>query len=103
MLDAGVLDSTVGVAYYAALYAARAALSSRDEWAKTHAGTWHQFSEQFVKQGLFDAELAGLAARASELRQNVDYDALSVDTATVAELVATAERFVAAVAELLSG
>lgn len=101
MLDAGLLDPTVGVAYYASLYGARAALSSRDLWARTHAGTWHSFSEQFVKTGQVDAQLAGQAAGASQLRQSVDYEAVSVDRATVEELIVTAERFVAAVAEVL--
>ncbi|MGH2963249.1 MAG: HEPN domain-containing protein [Solirubrobacterales bacterium] len=41
----GVRDpaGAVSAAYYAMLYAVRAALSEEDRYAKTHAGTWGEF------------------------------------------------------------
>jgi uncharacterized protein (UPF0332 family) len=44
----------VSAAYYGMLYAARAALSERGEYAKTHSGTWTLFSQVFVAPGEFD-------------------------------------------------
>jgi len=44
----------VSAAYYGMLYAARAALSERGEYAKTHSGTWTLFSQIFVAPGEFD-------------------------------------------------
>lgn len=41
----------VSAAYYGMLYAARAALSERGEFAKTHSGTWTLFSQIFVAPG----------------------------------------------------
>jgi uncharacterized protein (UPF0332 family) len=42
-LAAGDLGLAISAAYYAILYAARAALSESDEHARTHGGTWHLF------------------------------------------------------------
>jgi uncharacterized protein (UPF0332 family) len=51
----------VSAAYYAMLYAARAALSEQDRYAKTHSGTWTLFRETFVRDGRFDPALARAA------------------------------------------
>jgi hypothetical protein len=51
----------VSAACYAILNAARAALSERGEYAKTHSGTWTLFSKVFVSTGEFDRELSSLA------------------------------------------
>src|ERR1044072_2224779 len=48
----------VSAAYYGMLYAARAALSERGEYAKTHSGTWTLFSQIFVAPGDFDQSSA---------------------------------------------
>lgn len=45
----------VSAAYYGMLYAARAALSERGEFAKTHGGTWTLFSQVFVAPGEFES------------------------------------------------
>jgi len=54
LLDSGFSQDAAGAAYYAMLYAARAALSEGDEHAKTHSGTWTLFSERYVNAGRFD-------------------------------------------------
>lgn len=92
----------VSAAYYAALYAARAALSERDHYAKTHAGTWHLFREHFVLSGEFDADLYRAAARMQQRREAADYDAATLPEAEAAALIAVAERFVAAIGDLLA-
>ena len=44
----------LSTAYYAALYAARAALSEQDVHARSHRGTWHEFRQRFVaRAGVF--------------------------------------------------
>jgi uncharacterized protein (UPF0332 family) len=65
----------VSAAYYGMLYAARAALSERGEFAKTHSGTWTLFSQVFVAPGEFDQRLSALARRAKDAREEGDYEA----------------------------
>lgn len=101
--EAGHAATAVSTAYYAMLYAARAALSERDAQARTHAGTWQRFREQFVASGEFDAGLAAAAQRAQSRREASDYAAASFDLAEAREIVATAERFVEAVAGIVDG
>src|SRR3954451_16725309 len=47
-LAGGHAATAVSTAYYAMLYAARAALSERDRHARSHAGTWGLFREEFA-------------------------------------------------------
>ena len=96
-LEAGIVASVVGIAYYACLYAARAALSEAGRYAKTHAGTWTLFSEQFVRTGRFDGDLAAEARRLQRLREGADYEAVAVAPEEARAAVDAAERFVAAV------
>ncbi len=100
LVGAGHAATAVSTAYYSMLYAARAALSERDRHARSHAGTWALFREEFVVSGQFDAEFAQAAQRAQARREASDYAAESFDVSEAAELVATAERFVAAVERL---
>jgi uncharacterized protein (UPF0332 family) len=48
LVDAGQAATAVSAAYYAMLYAARAALSERDRTARSHGGIWAAFREEFV-------------------------------------------------------
>ena len=93
----------VSAAYYAMLYAARAALSEHDEYAKTHSGTWTLFSERFVATDAFDRELYGFTGRAQEARQEGDYQAKPLSPELARELLDAAERFLAAVERMLDG
>jgi uncharacterized protein (UPF0332 family) len=99
-VDAGHAATAVSTAYYAMLYAARAALSERDVSARTHAGTWQLFRDTFVVTGEFDAGLAATAQRAQSRREASDYAAATFDVAEARDLLATAERFVEAVQQL---
>lgn len=89
-------------AYYAMLYAARAALSERDLHAKTHAGVWSSFSQTFVVTGDFGAELARRTRRAKRLRELGDYEAQPPTREDAERLVATAGEFVEAVERMLA-
>jgi uncharacterized protein (UPF0332 family) len=100
LVAGGHASTAVSTAYYAMLYAARAALSERDRDARTHAGTWALFREEFVLTGEFDAELAGEAQRAQPRREASDYGAESFELSEAQQLLATAQGFVAAVERL---
>lgn len=101
-LAADLLASAVSAAYYATLYAARAALSEGDRYAKTHGGTWTLFSELFVATQRFDRELYAAAQKARETREASDYDAQHATPAEAAAIVAQAKQFVAAIESLLA-
>src|SRR3954468_11564631 len=96
-LAGGHAATAISTAYYAMLYAARAALSERDRTARSHAGTWALFREEFVLRGEFDENLAQAAQRAQARREASDYAAERFEMAEAQELVATAERFIGAV------
>jgi uncharacterized protein (UPF0332 family) len=91
----------ISAAYYAMLYAARAALSERDTYAKTHAGTWYEFREAFVATGLFDSDLAADAQRVQPAREQADYEAWRAPEAEARRIVELAGSFVAAVRALV--
>ena len=92
---------TVSLAYYASLYAARAALSEANANARTHRGTWDLFRTTFVDSGRFDSALLVEVRRSQGLREEADYAALQIDAQTAASEVELARRFVAAVERLL--
>ena len=94
-------DLAAGAAYYAMLYAARAALSERDVYAKTHSGVWTSFEEQFVIGGAFDPELVAEARRAQQIRELGDYEARPPSEEDARLVVEHAGRFVTAVDEML--
>ena len=99
-LTSGFPPAAVSLAYYAMLYAARAALSEEDLYSKTHSGTWHLFGQTFVETGRFDRELAADARDVLPLRIGTDYEALRIDTEQADEIVQLAERFLNAVEAL---
>lgn len=100
-LDAGFADAAVSSAYYAMLYAARAALSEEDLHAKTHGGTWNVFWETFATTGRFNRELAAQARATQPIRESADYDAATLTEADAVALIELAERFVDAVRTLV--
>lgn len=99
-LTAGFPSSAVSDAYYAVLYAARAALSEEDLYAKTHSGTWSLFSSTFVASGRFDHELLAAAQSAQRVREAADYDANAISPEQARTTLADAERFVSAIASM---
>jgi uncharacterized protein (UPF0332 family) len=103
LLAAEFPAAALSTAYYAVLYAARAALSEEERHAKTHSGTWTLFRETFVSTRRVDADLVREAERTLELRLRVDYDAGSVDDAQARAAIELAERFVETVDGLYAG
>ena len=102
-LAAGFPALAVSAAYYAALYAARAALSEEDRYAKTHSGVWSLFGEIFVSAGRFEPSLLVAVRRVQEEREAADYDARAISAEQARGAVAAAENFIAAVAAMLEG
>lgn len=101
-LGTGEFELALGAAYYACLYAARAALSERDAHAKTHSGTWGRFGDEFVSAGGFDPDLARAARKLADLREKSDYDARLISPEEASDGVEVAARFLDAVDTLLS-
>ncbi len=102
-LASGHLEGAVSLAYYAMLYAARAALSERDEYARTHSGTWHLFHERYVTTDAFDQHLHALAHDAQRAREEGDYEAITPDRGEAERIVVGAAEYIAAVAHMLEG
>jgi uncharacterized protein (UPF0332 family) len=100
-LAAGHLEGAVSAAYYAMLYAARAALSESEQYARTHGGTWHLFYECYVTTGAFDQHLHTLAQRAQSAREQGDYEAITPDPGEAERIVAGAADYIAAIEEML--
>jgi uncharacterized protein (UPF0332 family) len=96
------LSSAVSSAYYAMLYAARAALSEDERNAKAYRGVWSLFSEVFVASGRFERELFAAAQRAQDLREAADYEAGSVSAEQADGVLADADRFASAIASMLT-
>ena len=93
--------TALSVAYYAALYAARAALSEQDVQARTHRGAWHELRQRFVIDGPIDAALATQLQRLQADREEADYDAVEVAPDDADAAIAAADRFITAVAAML--
>jgi uncharacterized protein (UPF0332 family) len=100
-LAAGHPDEALSLAYYAMLYAARAALSEEDRHAKTHAGTWSLFAETFVKPERFSPELYREARATEEDRLKGDYDAASFPEDRAGRAIDAAARFIDAIVGLI--
>ena len=102
-LEAGSARGATSAAYYAIFYAARAALSEEDAYAKTHRGTCDLFRHTFVEAGRFDDALYRRARDTQRLREGADYEALMVPREEAEEIIELAESFVAAIDELFPG
>jgi uncharacterized protein (UPF0332 family) len=93
--------AALSLAYYAMLYAARAALSERDTYAKTHSGTWHLFRHEFVEAGPFDSELVSRAQDVQREREDADYEAWAAPKHEAQRVIELATSFLGAVEALL--
>ena len=101
-LASGHREGSVSAAYYAMLYAARAALSESDEHARTHRGTWNLFRESFVVTDAFDAGLFTLSQHAQAAREGGDYEAVTPSEEEAHRYVDGAADFIASVERMLS-
>jgi uncharacterized protein (UPF0332 family) len=90
----GFYSDAVSRAYYAMFYAARALLSEKNIYPKTHRGLISQFGLQIVKGGKFKKEIFDLFARAQEDREEADYGLLSeIGEEEAKKIIEGAEEF----------
>jgi uncharacterized protein (UPF0332 family) len=102
LLASQALRGAVNRLYYAAFYAARALLATRDMDAARHTGLITLFQQHFVKTDLVPAETGKVLARAFEKRQNSDYgDFATIDPADAQDPSTAVHAFVHACGELL--
>ncbi len=90
-------SAALSAAYYAMLYAARAALSERDAHAKTHRGTWHEFRAAFVDTCAIDPGLAATVQKVQPEREQADYDAWPASREDAERVIDLASAFIAAI------
>jgi uncharacterized protein (UPF0332 family) len=93
-------STALSAAYYAMLYAARAALSERDVYTKTHRGLWHELRRVFVETGELDADLVASVQKIQPEREQVDYDAWAAPAEDARHAIGLADTFIAAIEEL---
>ena len=101
-LSSGHREGAVSAAYYAMLYAARAALSEDDENARTHRGTWNIFRLRYVTTDAFDAALYTLAQHAQAAREGGDYEAVTPTAEEASRYVEGAGDFLAATERMMA-
>jgi uncharacterized protein (UPF0332 family) len=102
LLEGDHLEAAVSAAHYSMLYAARAALSERDEHAWTHRGTWNLFRTSYVVTDAFEAELFTLAQHAQAAREGGDYEAVRPSREEAERYVSGAGDFIAAIERMLN-
>lgn len=100
-LASGDHSIAASAAYYAMLYAARAALSERDLHSKTHGGVWSLFSRTFVAPSTFDRDVFRQATTAQQIRELGDYEAKPPSPEQATELIDAAEHFLGAIDSLV--
>lgn len=93
-------STALSAAYYAMLYAARAALSERDSSAKTHRGTWHEFREAFVESDEIDQALTAEVQKLQPEREQADYDAWFAPVEEAQRAIELGRAFLAAIEAL---
>jgi uncharacterized protein (UPF0332 family) len=98
LLNSGFLDQAASRAYYAAFYAAEAAVLRLGETRSSHAGLIAAFGSLVVKKGGFEPSVAALLRELFDLRNDADYELLgSITKDHAQQAIASAERFVNAV------
>lgn len=98
LLNGGFTDQAASRAYYAAFYAAEAALLRLGETRSSHAGLIAAFGALVVKNGDFEPNIAALLRELFDLRNDADYELLgSITQRDAQRAIASAERFVGAV------
>ena len=82
--------------YYAAFYAARALLATKELDASKHSGVIALFRKHFVKEGMIEAAIWKILPRSFEERLDADYeDFVEVDAATLGDVTTQVQQFVA--------
>ena len=98
----GFFGDAVSRAYYAAFYAARAAIAQAGKEAHTHKGVHTMFNLVYVREGLISADVGKLLSRLFERRREADYDdGAMITKAQSHEALGLARQFVTYIEKLL--
>lgn len=95
LLENGKYNAAVSQAYYSMYYAAKALLSIKHLFPKTHKGVVAKLGLEFVNKGYIEEVYGAALAKAFKRRERVDYDiyySASEDEASLA--VEEAKKFV---------
>lgn len=85
-------------AYYAAFYAASAALRSRNAAPKSHKGVLLLFHKHFIQTEKLPEPMGAVLRLAFDARQQADYDAFTLfEIQAALDLITDVEAFVGAV------
>lgn len=102
LLEGDRADSAINRAYYAAFYAASAALLLKGEEPRSHAGVMTRFSFHFVRTGRIPVDIAQTLSHAQTDRNRADYDFYAVfDVEAAADLTRGVRHFVDAVQDVI--
>ncbi len=98
----GYHAQAVSRAYYAAFYAAEAALLRLGETRSKHAGVIAAFGKAVVKEGGLERQVGAILPALFELRLEADYGQGEVSASDAEGAIGDAERFVVAVERWLA-
>ena len=97
MVTNGFTAEAISRAYYAAFYAAEAALLSLGETRSKHAGVISAFGDLVVRQRRLDVSAGKVLVSLFDRRNQADYGTTVVPEGPALSAIADAERFLAAV------
>ena len=104
LLERKSLPGAVNRLYYAAFYAARSLLATKELDSSKHSGVIALFHEHFVKTAQFDQEKAKALSRSFEMRQDSDYeDFVQVTHEEVLRIKQEVEKFILECEKRLKG
>jgi uncharacterized protein (UPF0332 family) len=94
LFDNGLYEDAISRAYYCMYYSAKAILTLKGKYPRTHRGVISQFGLEFVKSGDIEYYYAKAFATAEERRERADYDIFYNPTKEEAEeIIEDAEKF----------
>lgn len=97
LADQRFAAQAVAHAYYAAFFAAEAAILAVGETRSKHSGVISAFGQLVVRTGGVDQKTGATMRRLFELRSEVTYGAAKVEAGVASAALTDAERFLAAV------
>jgi uncharacterized protein (UPF0332 family) len=97
LVGKGFTERASSCAYFAAFYAAEAALSELGESRSKNSGVISAFGRRVVKDGGFDPATGKLLKDLFEARNEADYMMVDIDVSEAEASIHDAERFVDAV------
>jgi len=101
-LSSGDFRVCANRAYYAIFHAARAVLILKGMDFKKHSAVIAHFRMEYVKTGVFSAELSKILGKAFEIRTEADYEDFFIISRTeVEKQLGDANRFVLAAEEYI--